>query len=330
MKKDYTRREFMKTTATSLALGALFIKWQRINEYEMPTRPLGNTGEHVSIIGVGGWHIGNALTAKESAMIQHEAINNGVSFFDNCWDYNDGVSEDFMGRALSVDGYRDKVFLMTKVCARDYKGAKKHLEDSLTRLKTDRLDLWQFHAIKWDDDPALIFHPENGALRAALEAQKEGKIRHIGFTGHQHPKFHLAMLEQDFKWDTIQFPTNMLDYHYTSFQKEVLPVAHEKGIGIIGMKGLAAQEGIIPREFGISAEQCRRYALSLPISTLVCGINSHKDLMQDVNMAKNFKPLTEEEMTGLNELVVSKATDGNMEEYKVGNYGCDWHHNHNM
>lgn len=330
MKQNYTRRDFVKTSATSLALGALFIKWQRVNEYEMPTRPLGNTGEHVSIIGLGGWHIGNKLTAKESSYIQHEAINNGVTFFDNCWDYNDGVSEEYMGKALAVNTYREKVFLMTKVCARDYKGAKKHLDDSLRRLQTDMIDLWQFHAIKWDDDPELIFHPENGALRAALEAKQQGKIRFIGFTGHQHPRFHLSMLEQDFEWDTIQIPTNMLDYHFSSFQKEVMPVAYNRKIGIIGMKGLAAQEGIIPRELGISAKDCRRYALSLPIASLICGINSLEDLRQDIEIARNFQPMSEEEMMVLNKKVTDKAEKGQFEEYKTGNYGCDWHHDHNM
>ncbi|QQS52485.1 MAG: aldo/keto reductase [Bacteroidota bacterium] len=328
MHNTYSRRKFIQSSLASLAYGALFIQGQRLNAYEMPTRMLGNTGEYVSIIGIGGWHIGYNLTAAQSANIQHEAINNGINFFDNCWDYNDGVSEEFMGKALSVNGYRNKVFLMTKVCARDYQGAKKHLEDSLRRLKTDHIDLWQFHAIKWDDDPDLIFDEKNGALKAALEAKKEGKIRFIGFTGHQHPKFHLAMLKKDFEWNTIQFPTNMLDFHYTSFQKEVLPLAYERNIGIIGMKGLAAQDGIIPRELGISAELCRRYALSLPVSTLVCGIGSTKDLWQDIHIAKNFQPLTQSEIDELNLKAAEKGKDGLMEEYKVGNYGCDWHHKH--
>lgn len=327
MKHNYTRKEFIQTSLAGLAYGALFIKGQRLNEYNMPTRPLGNTGEFVSVIGIGGWHIGYQLTASESAKIQHEAIENGVTFFDNCWDYNEGVSEEHMGKALAVNGYREKVFLMTKVCARDYKGAKKHLEDSLKRLKTDRVDLWQFHAIKWDDDADLIFDEKNGALKAALEAKKEGKIRFIGFTGHQHPKYHKSMLDKEFDWDTIQIPTNMLDYHYTSFQKEILPIAYEKKIGIIGMKGLAAQDGIIPRELGISPENCRRYALSLPISTLVCGIHNRKDLMQDINIARNFRPLTEQEINDLNDQAEEKGKNGKMEEYKVGNYECDWHHN---
>jgi predicted aldo/keto reductase-like oxidoreductase len=327
MPAHFTRRRFIQTSITGIAMGSLFVKCQRMSNQGMPVRPLGKTGEEVSIIGIGGWHIGHNLTADESAKIQHEAIDNGVNFFDNCWDYNDGVSEEFMGKALAVNGYREKVFLMTKVCARDYKGAKKHLEDSLKRLKTDRIDLWQFHAIKWDDDHDLIFDEDNGAMKAALEAKKEGKIRFIGFTGHQHPRFHKAMLNQDYNWDTLQIPTNMLDYHYASFQKEILPEAYQRGIGIIGMKGLAAQEGIIPRELDISPELCRRYALSLPISSLVCGINSRKDLLQDIEIARNFRPLTDGEIQELNNKAEEKGISGQMEEYKVGNYGCDWHHN---
>jgi predicted aldo/keto reductase-like oxidoreductase len=327
MSKDFSRREFLQTSLTAIMMGSVIVKCQRKNYFEMPTRPLGKTGEYVSIIGIGGWHIGNKLNTSESARIIHEAIENGVNFFDNCWDYNDGLSEKNMGEALSVNGYRSKIFLMSKVCGRDYKTAKSNLEDSLRRLKTDYLDLWQFHAIKWDDDPELIFDKENGAIKAALEAKREGKIRFIGFTGHKHPKYHLAMLEKDFGWDTIQFPTNILDYNYDSFQKNVLPIAQKRNIGIIGMKGLAAQKGIIVRELGISPKLARTYALSLPVSTLVCGINNRDDLLQDIEIARNFKPLTENDMKMIANEHKSISEHGKMEEYKTGNYGCDWYHN---
>lgn len=327
MSKEFSRREFLQTSLAAITMGTVMISCQRRNKFEMPVRPLGRTGEYVSIIGIGGWHIGNNLTFQESAKIQHEAIENGVNFFDNCWDYNAGLSKENMGKALAVNNYRKQVFLMTKVCGRDYVTAKQHLHDSLKRLKTDYIDLWQFHAIKWDDDPSLIFDLENGAIKAAMEAKREGKIRFVGFTGHKHPKYHLDMLNQDFEWDTIQFPTNMLDYHYHSFQKQVLSVAFEKKIGIIGMKGLAAQEGIIPRELGVSAKQARTYALSLPVSTLVCGIHNRKDLLQDIEIARSFKPMNKEEMILIAEKVKGNATQGQMEEYKTGNYGCDWYHN---
>lgn len=323
----YNRREFLKTSLASLALGSAMLACQKEVPGGIPTRPLGNTGEHISIIGIGGWDIGNVDDKDKAISIMHEAIDNGVTLFDNSWDYHRGGSEVVMGRALAEPSRRDQVFLMTKVCARDYAGAKKHLEDSLRRLQTDRIDLWQFHGIQWDDDPALIFDPENGAVKAALEAKQQGKIRYIGFTGHKHPKYHLAMLDQEFEWDNVQMPLNVLDAHYLSFQHQVLPQAVERGYGILGMKGLAAQNGIIVRELGISAETARRYTLSLPISSLICGIQSRENLLQDMEMARNFQPLKEEDIQDLANIARPQADAGQFEEYKTGNYGCDWHHN---
>jgi aryl-alcohol dehydrogenase-like predicted oxidoreductase len=281
----------------------------------------------VTIIALGGWDIGNVKDKDEAVAIMHEAIDEGLTFFDNSWDYHDGGSEEIMGKALSSNGRRDKVFLMTKVCARDHKGALQHLDDSLRRLRTDRLDLWQFHGTQWGDDPELIFDPENGALKAALEARRQGKVRHIGFTGHKHPKYHLAMLKRPFEWDTVQMPLNVLDAHYDSFQQQVLPVCKERGISAIGMKALAAQNGRIVRDLGISADFARRYSLSLPISALVCGIQSRANLRQDIAIARKFKPLTEAEATRVLATARPQALDGHMEAYKIGNYGCDWHHN---
>jgi len=327
MYTQFDRREFLKTALAGIAMGSSLIACQQQTATGIPKRPLGKTGESVSIIGVGGWDIGNVKNENDAISIMHEAIDQGVTFFDNSWDYHQGGSEKVMGRALAESSRRDRVFLMTKVCARDYEGAKKHLEDSLNRLRTDRIDLWQFHGIQWDDDPDLIFHPENGALRAALEAKKEGKIRYIGFTGHKDPNFHLKMLERNFQWDTVQMPMNMLDAHYRSFQHLVAPQVVDRGIALIGMKGLAAQNGLIVREFGISADNARRYALSLPIATLVCGMQSRENLLQDIEIARNFKPLTENDIQELVAAVAEQATDGHLEAYKVGNYGCDWHHN---
>jgi aryl-alcohol dehydrogenase-like predicted oxidoreductase len=215
---------------------------------------------------------------------------------------------------------------MTKVCARDYQGARKHLEDSLRRLKTDRLDLWQFHGTKWDDDADLIFDQDNGALKAAVEARKAGKVRYIGFTGHKDPKYHLALLKKPFQWDTVQMPLNIVDAHYRSFQREVLPECAKRKISPIAMKGLASQNGRLVRELGLTAEVCRRYTLSLPVTALVCGITSRENLRQDLAIARNFKPMTESEVTELLAKAKDKGADGQIEAYKTGNFGCDWHH----
>ena len=258
--------------------------------------------------------------------MMHEAIDEGVTFFDNCWDYHWGGSETIMGEALSTGQRRDKVFLMSKVCARDYKGAKQHLEDSLKRLKTDRLDLWQFHAIKWNDDADLIFDSDNGALKAAIEAKQAGKIRYIGFTGHQDPRYHLSMLAKGFDWDTVLMPVNILDATYRSFQEEALPICRNRDIGVLGIKGLGSQNGRIVRELGVSAQTARRYALSMPISCLICGMQSKADLRQDIAIARDFKPMSKGEIKDLAERFRDKAADGAIERYKTGNFGCDWHH----
>ena len=325
----FSRREFLKTTAASLAAaqcGSTVLAEQKDSPAGLPTRPLGNTGERVSIIGLGGWNIGTVKDKPEAVAIMHEAIDNGLTFFDNCWDYHEGGSEEIMGKALAAPGKRDKVFLMTKVCARDYQGAKKHLDDSLRRMQTDRLDLWQFHGIQWKDDPELIFG-KDGALKAALEAQKAGKVRFIGFTGHKDPDFHLSMLKQDYDWVTAQMPLNILDAHYRSFEKTVLPKCVERKIGVIGMKALCSQGGRLPRDLKLSAELCRKYALSLPIAVLVCGIDSRENLRQDLAIARGFKPLAEADIAELLAKSKDKAADGQIEQYKVGNFGCDWHHN---
>lgn len=321
-----TRREFLRTAAAALAAaqaGCSVHEEQKQRPGGIPTRPLGKTGEHVTIIGLGGWNIGVAED-REAIAIMQEAVDSGLTFFDNCWDYHDGRSEELMGKALE-GGRRDKVFLMTKVCARDKVGATKQLEDSLRRLKTDRLDLWQFHGIQWKDDPELIL-ASSGALAAALEAKKAGKVRHIGFTGHKDPSFHQAMLAMPFEWETVQMPLNILDAHYRSFQGSVLPVCNERKIGVIAMKSLGAQGGRIPKDLGIGADLLRRYVLSLPIASLVCGIETRENLRQDLAIARDFKPLAPEELASLLDKGKEPAADGQIEQYKVGNFGCDWHH----
>jgi aryl-alcohol dehydrogenase-like predicted oxidoreductase len=231
-----------------------------------------------------------------------------------------------MGKALADGGRRQKVFLMTKVCGRDYATAKQHLEDSLRRLQTDVIDLWQFHATQWSDDADLVFDEEKGALKAALEARKAGKIRYIGFTGHKHPYYHLQMLKRPFDWDTVQMPLNVLDPHYRSFQNQVLPELTRRKIAPLGMKSLGSQNGRIPRELGWTAEQCRRYTLSLPIAALVCGIQSRENLRQDIAIARSFRPMSQEELVAMVAKTKDQGADGHIEAYKTGNYGCDWHH----
>jgi predicted aldo/keto reductase-like oxidoreductase len=317
------RRDFLKTAAASLATAGLsssVVAQQEESPDGIPTRPLGKTGERVPIVGLGGYHIG-LPDEKDAIAMMHEAIDAGMTFFDNSWDYHKGGSEELMGKALATGGRRDKVFLMTKCCARDYDGAKEHLADSLRRLQTDRLDLWQFHEINWDVDPDWIF--DRGALKFALEARKAGKVRYIGFTGHKDLAHLMKMLGKPHEWDTVQAPMNVLDAHYRSFQKSVLPECTKRNIALIGMKALAG--GTIPTQLNIPAETCRRYALSLPISTLVCGIRSRKDLQQDLAMARDFKPMTEEEMAALREKTAEAGSDGKLERFKTTRYGSAYH-----
>jgi len=318
------RREFLKTSIATLATAAVgpsVLAQQQDSPEGIPTRPLGRSGERVSIIGVGGWHIGVPEEKDAIAMI-HEAIDSGVRFFDNSWDYHDGGSEKVVGKALSTGGRRDKVFVMTKNCARDYEGSKKHLEDSLRRLKTDRIDLWQFHECDWHVDPEWIF--DRGGLKYAIEARKAGKVRYIGFTGHRNVANQLKMIAKPFEWDTVQMPINIIDAHFNSFQTTVLPECVKKKISVVGMKGLGGGGGI-PKGVGLPAETCRRYSLSMPISTLVCGMTSLRDLRQDVAIARGFKPFTEEEMRDLREKTKEIGATGKLEGYKRKEFGTRYH-----
>jgi predicted aldo/keto reductase-like oxidoreductase len=286
----------------------------------MPTRPFGSAGERVPIVGLGGYHIG-LPDEQEAIRIMHEAIDEGMTFFDNAWDYHDGKSEEFMGKALATGGRREKVFLMTKVCARDDAGARQHLEDSLRRLRTDHLDLWQFHEINWDVDAEWLF--EKGGIKAAVEARQQGKVRYLGFTGHRDVAHHLKMLQQPFRWDSVQMPINLLDAHFCSFQDKVLPVCRQHDISVIGMKALGS--GIIPRQLGIDASTCRRFALTLPITTLVCGIESRENLRQDLAMARSFEPVSEQEIRQLLADTKQPGSDGKLEPWKTTDYGSRYH-----
>lgn len=314
-----SRRKFLQggaRAATAAALASeVLAQTSSASATGLPTRILGRTGQRVSILCLGGWHIGSVKDDNEAVRIMHAAIDEGLTFFDNAWDYHNGHSEEVMGKALA-GGKRHKVFLMTKNCERDYAGSMKNLDDSLRRLGTDHLDLWQFHEMVYDNDPDWVF--EKGGLKAALEAQKAGKVRFIGFTGHKDPRIHLKMLGKPYDWASAQMPINLLDRYYRSFQQEVVPVCLKKNVGVIGMKGLAGggTEGRLIEKLGMRAEDCYRYCLSLPVTTQVVGITTMAQLKADVAMARNFKPLTAAEQQTLLSRVKDEASDGRHELFK--------------
>jgi uncharacterized protein len=312
-----TRREFLvEAAASAFAVGALasevLASQQPAGSSGLPTRVLGRTGERVSILCLGGWHIGSVKDPGEAIRIMHAAVDEGVTFFDNCWDYHDGGAEEIMGRALA-GSRRDKVFLMTKNCERDQAGSMKCLDDSLRRLRTDRIDLWQFHEIIYDNDPDWVF--EKGGLKAAIEARQAGKVRYIGFTGHKDPRIHLSMLAKPFAWDACQFPVNVLDLHYRSFQKQVLPVCLKNKVGAIGMKGFGGGDGVA-RQAGLTPGDAYRFALSQPIASQVVGMTTLEQLQENVALARGFKPLSAAEQAALADKVKPFATDGRFEQFK--------------
>jgi len=280
----------------------------------VPTRALGKTGVLVSALCFGGAHWGRMDSEAEAIRVLHEALEAGVTFLDNAWEYNGGRSEELMGKALQ--GRRQQAFLMTKVCShgRGKKVALQQLDESLRRLKTDYLDLWQIHEVVYGDDPDRHFAP-NGAADALLEARKQGKVRFIGFTGHKDPKIHLKMLAHDFPFDTCQMPLNVFDGTYRSFEQEVLPVLNRRGIAPIGMKSLSGDAEPIKRGI-VTPEEAIRYVLSLPIASLVSGIDSRQVLYQNLNIVRRFTPMTMAEMETLRTRVARYAMDGRFERFK--------------
>lgn len=314
------RREFLQTTAAGVALagmvGSAEAQTGKTNSGGIPLRPLGKTGEMVSAICLGGHAATNPskMSEGESVKLIHRAVDEGITFMDNCWDYHDGVAEERMGKALAEGGRRDKVFLMTKVCGRTAKEAQSNLEDSLKRLKTDRLDLWQFHEIVYDSDPDWVF-AEDGAIHAGIKALKDGKVRFLGFTGHKDPSIHLKMLDKSFDWATVQMPLNVMDVHYRSFQKQVLPVLLKRNIGVLAMKSLGGNGSVVTKA-GVSVSDALRYVLSLPISTLVSGIDSEKVLDQNLKIVREFQPLTPEERSKIEHSTFQVAGDGRFELFK--------------
>jgi aryl-alcohol dehydrogenase-like predicted oxidoreductase len=284
----------------------------------MPMRTLGRTGVQVSLVGLGGWHLGFKYIDEELSirMIRH-AIDNGINFMDNCWDYNDGASEKRMGKALR-DGYRDRVFLMTKIDGRTKKDAAKQLDESLERLQTDHIDLVQHHEILRFEDPHRIFD-EEGANAALLEARDAGKISFIGFTGHKDPHIHLHMLEvakeNGFEFDTVQMPLNVMDAHYRSFEKMVLPELVKQNTGVLAMKALA--NGMILESKTVTAVECLQYAMNLPASVVITGCESMENLEQALEAARTFKPLSDEQVKSLLSKTAKAASRGEFELFKT-------------
>jgi len=273
-------------------------------------------GVAVSAIGLGGYHLAETIGEAEAIRLVHAAIDAGVTFMDNAWEYNEHASEERMGKALADGNRRDRVFLMTKACThgRGKDVAMKQLEESLRRLRTDHLDLWQVHECVYDDDPARHY-ATGGVLEALDRAKRDGTVRFVGFTGHKHPGIHREMIERGYPFDTVQMPLNVLDASYRSFERNVLPLARERGIKVLGMKAFA--EGRMLEAGGVDPDDALRYAMSLPgVLTTITGIDSAAVLDHHVRIATDFTPLDEVAMQALRDRYRDRATDGHLELYK--------------
>jgi predicted aldo/keto reductase-like oxidoreductase len=341
MARDGTRRTFLKAVGATVALTALGLEGPEASpgqgppqgpigggpapdQYRVPAggripkRRLGRTGAQVSMLGLGGYHLG-LPSERDAIRIVHEAIDHGLTFLDNCWDYHEGESEKRMGKALT-GAYRDRAFLMTKLDGRTADAATKQLDDSLRWLRTDYVDLLQIHEVIRTSDPARVFAP-GGAIEAFVRAREAGKTRYIGFTGHKSPDIHLAMLDEarrhGFHFDAVQMPLNVMDAQFESFQKRVLPVLLSEGIGVLGMKPMGS--GVILESGVVSAVECLRYALSLPTTVVITGVDSIGVLRQDLATGLTFKPLTERERDALLIRTAKAAQAGEYERYKTTN-----------
>jgi predicted aldo/keto reductase-like oxidoreductase len=319
--EDLTRRKFLSAMLTTSLLAGVAGPdlWAAGDENGIPYRKLGRTGDRVSLVGLGGWHIGVQPEEAESVRIIRTALDSGINFLDNCWDYNGGNSEIRMGKALR-DGYRQKAFLMTKIDGQTKKAAAAQLDESLHRLQTDRIDLLQFHEVIRMTDPERIFAPAGG-MEAVLEAKKAGKVRYIGFTGHKNPAMHLHMLEtaanHEFHFDAVQMPLNAMDAHYESFGQRVLPVLVKNEIGVLGMKPMGA--GLLLRSNTLTPVECLHYAMNLPTSVVITGCESVSNVQQALDAARSFKPLSSAEVAALLSRTQQAARDGQFEGYKTTN-----------
>jgi uncharacterized protein len=309
------RREFIGMTAASLLVAGKLSGDTKLTN-GIPYRTLGRTGEKVSLIGLGGYHLGSQSDPEESIRIIRTGIDAGINFLDNCWDYNGGESELRMGKALR-DGYRQKAFLMTKIDGRNKAAATAQLNESLRRLQTDRIDLLQFHEVIRDSDPDRVF--AEGAMEVVQEAQKAGKVRFIGFTGHKSPDIHLKMLatasKHGFRFDAVQMPLNVMDAHFNSFEKKVLPILTKEGVGVLGMKSMG--DKVILRSKTATAIECLQYAMNLPTSVVITGCDSVAILQQALNAARSFQPMDSSQVAALLAKTAKAAEAGQFELYKT-------------
>src|SRR5271170_458553 len=337
MDNGVTRRRFLETTvgttvASAMAGGLLPHADANAHRHAptsaaaadvrngVPYRTLGNTGEKVSCVGLGGYHLARQSDVQESIRIIRTGLDEGINFLDNCWDYNGGESEIRMGRALR-DGYRQKAFLMTKIDGRNKAAAAAQLDQSLRRLQTDRIDLLQFHEVIRDSDPGRIF-AEGGAMEVVLEARKAGKIRFIGFTGHKSPDIHLKMLatasKHGFTFDAVQMPLNVMDAHFDSFEKKVLPVLTKEGIGVLGMKPMG--DHFILESKTVTPVECLYYPMNLPTSVVITGCDSLPILQQALHAARSFQPMDSSQVAALLAKTAKDAEAGQFELYKTSHH----------
>ena len=321
------RRRFLQTTA-AVTLATTFARNRASAEpATVPMRTLGRSGEKVSMVGLGGYHIGRQGDEQESIRIIRTALDSGINFLDNCWDYNGGQSEVRMGKALR-EGYRNQAFLMTKIDGQTRKAAIQQLEESLRRLQTDHIDLLQFHEVIRDTDPARIF-ADDGGMNAIVEARKQGKVRYIGFTGHKGPDIHMKMLEtafaHGFTFDAVQMPLNLMDAHFESFEKKVLPVLVKHSIGVLGMKAMG--DGQILRSGTANPVECLHYAMNLQTSVVITGCDTLKILQQAIDAARSFQPLGTAEVDSLLAKTAAAAGKGDYERYKTAHdFDGTYHH----
>jgi uncharacterized protein len=316
-----SRREFLGMTTASLLIGgSLPTDTKPDKRNGIPYRALGQTGESVSLVGLGGYHLARQSTTEESVHIIRTGLDEGVNFLDNCWDYNDGESEVRMGKALR-DGYRQKAFLMSKIDGRTKTAAASQINESLRRLQTDHLDLLQFHEVIRDTDPGLVF-ASGGALEAVLEAKRAGKLRFIGFTGHKSPEIHLQMLatatQHGFHFDAVQMPLNIMDAHFDSFEKKVLPVLLKANIGVLGMKPMG--DHFILDSKVATAVECLHYPMNLPTSVVITGCDSLPILQQALQAARTFQPMDSAEVQALLSKSAKAAAGGQVELYKTSHH----------
>ncbi len=312
------RREFLKSAAGAAFASVVGAPQQAFAATgEVPRRTLGRTGAQVSIVGVGGFHIGSKSVAEDLGIrIVRTALDSGINFLDNCWDYNDGESERRMGRALR-DGYRQKAFLMTKIDGRTAVEAQRQLDESLTRLQTDHIDLIQVHEVIRMNDPERVF-ATGGAMETLEKARKAGKVRFIGFTGHKSPAMHLHMIEtatkHNYTFDTVQMPVNVMDAQYDSFAGQVIPVASRLKMGILGMKSIGG--GVFVQSKTVKPVECLHYAMSQKVDCVITGCDSIAILDQALGLVRNFQPLSQAEIKELLARTSTEAANGALEKYK--------------